>query len=174
MARTELDRIRESIDGVVEYLEANPEAGRVTDSAAVATVEDGLRVSTEGPSGYVVVTDMPEAVGGDATGESPGWLFRAGLASCDATLLRMRAAQQGIDLTTLEVTVDSESDDRGMLGVGDAVPAGPLRVRTHVRLDAEGIDADRLRDLVSWVDEHSPVADLVRREVRSDLDIDIG
>lgn len=173
MELTETERIKESIDGVVEYLRENPDEGRVTDSLATATVEEGLRVRIEGPSGYSVVTDMPESAGGGGRGETSGWLFRAGLASCDATLLKMRAAQEGIDLTTLEVMVDSESDDRGMLGVGDSVPAGPLSVRTHFRLGADGVQPERLHELVEWVDDHSPMADLVRRVVPSKVEIDI-
>lgn len=173
MTQTETERIKDAMDGVVAYFRENPDAGLVTDSLATATVEEGLRVRTEGPSGYSVVTDMPEAVGGGGSGESPGWLFRAGLASCDATMLQMRAAQEGIDLTTLEVLVDSESDDRGMLGVGDSVPAGPLEVRTRFRLGSHDADAEQLEELVEWVDLHSPVADLVRREVQSKVEIDV-
>ncbi len=67
-----------------------------------------------------------------ASAPSPGWLLRAAEASCVATLITMRAAMLGIDLDTLEVTVDSVSDDRGLLGVDDTVPAGPAdRPRRH-------------------------------------------
>lgn len=173
MAQPEIKRIKESMEEVIEYLRQNPEAGRVTDSEAVATVDEGLRIRTEGPSGYSVVSDMPEAVGGEGSSESPGWVFRAGLACCDATTLQMRAAHQGINLTTLEVTVESESDDRGMLGVGDEVPAGPLHIRTHYRIGAENADSERLHELVEWVDEHSWVADIPRRVVPSEVEVDI-
>lgn len=169
----DLDHIQQSIAEVIKYYSENPDAGHVTDSAATATIEEGLRVRTEGPSGYSVVTDMPDAVGGGCS-ESPGWLFRAALASCDATVLQMRAAQEGITLTSLEVTVDSESDDRGIFGIEDSVPAGPLSVRTHFRLGAPNVAPGRLNELVEWVDEHSPVADLVRRVVPSDVEVDIN
>lgn len=39
----------------------------------------------------------------------------------------MRAAELGIALQRVEVVVDSESDDRGILAMDDEVPAGPLR-----------------------------------------------
>ena len=51
------------------------------------------------------ITDMPEPMGGKAAGSNPGWLLRAGMASCAATAIAMRAAMQGIALTTLEVKV---------------------------------------------------------------------
>lgn len=173
MAQTETERIKESIDRVIDYHRENPDEGKVTDSLATATAEEGLRIRIESSSGYSVEADMPEPVGGGGSVETPGWLFRAGLASSDAMLLKMRAAQEGIDLTTLEVTVDSESDERGMLGVDDSVPPGPLSVRTHFRLAAEGVQPEQLKELVEWVDDHSPVADIVGRAVPRDVEIDI-
>ena len=66
---------------------------------------------------------MATSLGGGGSAPSPGWLMRAALASCDATIVAMEAARAGIELTDLTVTVVSESDNRGVLGVGDAVPA---------------------------------------------------
>jgi uncharacterized OsmC-like protein len=57
---------------------------------------------------------VPEAVGGNATAGSPGWLLRAAVASCDATLLTMRAARLGLNLESVEVRVEALSDGRGM------------------------------------------------------------
>lgn len=44
----------------------------------------------------------------------------------------MRAARLGVKLETLEVTVDSDSDNRGLLGLDDRVSAGLLSLRTKV------------------------------------------
>ena len=63
------------------------------------------------------------------------------------------------------MTVDSESDDRGLLGMDDAVPAGPLSSRILVRIAAEGADPQSLRELVEWADRHSPVSDAIKRAV---------
>jgi uncharacterized OsmC-like protein len=60
---------------------------------------------------------MSTGVGGAATAPSPGWLLRASHVACDATLIAMRAAEEGVELSRLEVAVDSESDDRGILGM---------------------------------------------------------
>jgi uncharacterized OsmC-like protein len=95
------------------YLSQHPSECSYTDSAATAVVEKGLRCRVERPDGAVLVTDMPTAVGGDGTAPSAGWVARAALASCDATVVAMRAAELGIRLQRIEVTVDSESDDRG-------------------------------------------------------------
>src|SRR5207244_7935482 len=115
-----------------------------------ATLIDGLQVRVDGPAGETLTTDMPSSVGGGGQPPSPGWLFRAALASCEATLIAMRAAVEGVELRRLEVTVDSESDDRGILGLDDAVPAAPLSIGVRVRIVASGAAADRLRDIAEW------------------------
>jgi uncharacterized OsmC-like protein len=100
---------------------------------------------------------MPAGVGGGATAPNPGWLMRAALASCNATCIAMRAATRGVNLARLEVTVSSESDNRGMLGLDDAVSAGLQDVRLHVRISASGMSARELDELVRWACAHSPV-----------------
>jgi hypothetical protein len=76
-------------------------------------------------------------------------------------------------LSRLEVEVDSESDDRGLLGIGPDVPAGPLVMRTVVRLASANSDEAALGDLVRWADEHSPVDDAVRRAIPVELAIKV-
>jgi len=117
---------------------------------------------------------MPTAIGGGESAPSPGWLSRAALANCDATVIAMRAAQLGVTLTTLEVTVDSESDDRGLLGMDDSIPAGPLSVRVRVRIGADGVAPERLREIVEWAEAHSPVGDALRRAVPSKAEVEIA
>ena len=160
-----IDRIKESLHQVAQHFAAHPQDARSQDKPATAVLESGLRCRAEGPNGAALVSDMPAAVGGTGSAPSPGWLLRAALANCDATLIAMRAAQLGIVLTGLEVTVGSESDDRGLLGVSDSVPPGPLSVSVDVRIAAEGASAEQLQELVRWAEKHSPVSDAVRRAV---------
>jgi uncharacterized OsmC-like protein len=165
------ETIRESIEKAREYLQGHSEEARYTDSEARAVVEQDLRCRVEGPAGAEIFTDMVTAVGGGASAPSPGWILRAALASCDATVIAMRAAELGITLDVLEVVVDSESDDRGLLAAAEDVPAGPLSARIRVRLSAQGASDEQLRELVEWADAHCPVSDAVRRAVPTAVDI---
>jgi uncharacterized OsmC-like protein len=90
------------------------------------------------------------------------------------SLIAMRAAEKGVRLNLLEVDVDSESDDRGLLGIGEDTPAGPLGLRTVVRIAANDTEEAALRDIVQWADEHSPVDDAIRRAVPVELTVVIG
>ena len=108
---------------------------------------------------------MATSLGGGGSAPSPGWLLRAALASCDATIVAMEAARAGIELTELTVTVVSESDNRGVLGVGDAGPPGPLSVQVRIELAASNATDAQLRELVHRAESRSAVADAIARRV---------
>lgn len=167
------DHIQQTLESLVKYLSAHPEKCRYTDKAATAVIEDGLRCRAEGPNGATLISDMSKAVGGGGSAPSPGWLMRAALANCTATVIAMQAARLGLALTTLEVTVDSESDDRGLLGMDDSIPPGALEMRTRVRIGAEGVAPERLREVVAWAEAHSPLGDVVRRPVPFQTEVEI-
>lgn len=164
---------QQAMEHVIKYLAEHPDECRYTDTVATAVIEEGLRCRAEGLNGAMLVSDMPKALGGGGSAPSPGWLSRAALANCDATVIAMRAAQSGVALTTLEVTVDSESDDRGLLGMDDAIPAGPLSVRTRIRIGADGVEPERLREIVQWAEAHSPVGDAINRAVPMKVEVEV-
>ena len=165
------DAIRDAIEGASAYLREHPDEARYTDSLATARVVDGLTVRVEGPGGESLETDMPGAVGGSGSAPSPGWYFRAAMAACVASLATMRAAQLGIAGFRCEVDVDSESDDRGILGLDPSVPGGPLSVRIGLRMVAGELGLEQLEELAVWALEHCPVSDAVRRAVPTHVEV---
>ncbi|MDQ4004718.1 MAG: OsmC family protein [Actinomycetota bacterium] len=167
-----MGQIGESIENAVRYLTEHPDEARYTDTFARATLTDALRVEVEGPNGAGVVTDMPDGVGGLGKEPSPGWLFRAALASCVASTIGMEAAREGLTLSSLEVEVDSESDDRGILGMDETVPAGPLSTRIRVRARAEGTDETSLREILDRGARRCPVCDATKRAVEVTIDFE--
>ena len=166
-----IDAIRTAIEGATAYLTEHPDEAHYTDSLATATLGDGLRVQVEGPKGERLETDMPGAVGGAGSAPSPGWFLRAAVAACVASLARMRAAQIGLEGFGGSVEVDSESDDRGILGLDASVPAGPLSMSIRFRVSADGASPDRLREVAEWAVEHCPVSDAVRRAVPLNVEV---
>lgn len=154
-----------------------PGAGVHDDAVATAHWESGTRVITHHANGKQVVTDMPVEFGGSGDQVSPGWLLRAGFASCTATCIAMAAAAEGIELQSLEVQARSRSDTRGVLGLTDAdgepVYAGPRDMQMVVKVSAPGIDAHRLRALIEKSYRNSPVVCAVQDAVPVALQIDI-
>ena len=165
------DAIRTALEGASAYLTEHPDEAAYTDSLATARVVDGLHVRVVGLAGEVLETDMPSAVGGASSAPSPGWFLRAAVAACVASLATMRAAQLGLVGFSFEVEVDSESDDRGILGLDASVPGGPLSMRIRLRMGAEGAGLDTLEDVAVWAVEHCPVSDAVRRAIPVHIEV---
>jgi uncharacterized OsmC-like protein len=164
--------IKESIENAINYLSEHPDEARYTDSFARAALGEALRIEVTGPKGLHITTDMPSGVGGRGEHPSPGWLFRAAMASCVASTIGMEAAREGVTLRSLEVEVDSESDDRGILGMDEAVPAGPLSTRIRISASADGVEARRLRDVLDRGAGRCPVLDATKRAVDVSMEIE--
>jgi uncharacterized OsmC-like protein len=163
--------IADAVASASAYLAEHPKEARYRDSQATAKLEHGLVVSVTGPGGETARTDMPTGIGGTASVPSPGWLFRAATASCVAALVGIRAAATGVTLEHVEITVDSESDDRGILGLDPEIPAGALSMRVAANVRARGASAEAAEALIRWAVDHCPVLDTVRRAVPIELEL---
>lgn len=160
-----------AVKRVESALTEKPGRGLQPDVPAQAVFAGGLAMVVRHPDGQTVRTDMPASLGGGGAEVSPGWLMRAGLASCTATVIALRAERLGIQLTKLEVTAHSRSDARGMLGLDPSVPAGPQQLDLQVDIEAEDADEQVLAELVAWGDQHSPIGNVVRRPMNVRLSV---
>jgi len=169
--------IAAAVKRVESVLKHRPAVGLHDDAPATARWQAGLRVAASHANGMQVLTDMPAELGGSGDQVTPGWLFRAGLASCLATRIAMGAAAAGIELTSLEVLASSRSDARGLFGMadvsGEAVGAGPRDIQLLVKIKASGIPAERLERLVEDSNRCSPVSAVVRDAVSVALRIEV-
>jgi uncharacterized OsmC-like protein len=167
------ENIRSSIEGTISYLKSNPEKARNRATAATAILERGLKVSTTGPKDEVIISDMPPTVGGEGSAPTPGWFMQAALATCNATGIAMKAAQEGIELTTLEVAIETESDTRGIFGFNETIPAGPLNMSSRVRIGADGVPEEKLHEIVKWNEKYSWVGNAICRSVPLRTEVEI-
>ncbi len=167
-----------ALQRVHAVLQRRPETGLHDDAPATARWTGGTRVVASHANGQQVATDMPTELGGSGDQVTPGWLFRAGFASCAATSIVMAAAREGIALTALELRASSRSDARGLLGMadvnGEPVDAMPCDVQLQVRIAAAGVAAERLRALAEQGIACSAIPQAVRNAVPFDLRIEIG
>jgi uncharacterized OsmC-like protein len=169
--------IAAAVQRVESVLQRRPATGIHDDAPATARWQASLRVVACHANGTQMLTDMPTELGGSGDQVSPGWLFRAGLASCLATCIAMDAAAEGIELTALEVLATSSSDLRGLFGMVDGtgapVGAGPREIQIRVRICAAGVSAERLRLLVEDSNRCSPVSAAARDSVPVALRIEV-
>jgi uncharacterized OsmC-like protein len=166
-------RVRESIDMLSAGIAADPAKARAKGLAATAKLVDGLRCEISGFGEQPFASDMPSAMGGKSTAPNPGWYLRGAMASCTATVIAMRAAQLGFELSELEVTVDGESDLRGILGMDDKISAGQSAMRMKVKIASPAASPQALREIVAWAEAHSPVSCTVRNAPALSLDVEV-
>ena len=168
-----MSNVAEAIARLTKIFTDQPEKARTKNAPATARLEDSLKFQVTGPAGEKIQSDMPPPMGGTGSGPNPGWLLRAALASCNATVIAMRAAKLGLKLKTLEVTVESDSDNRGLLGLDENVSAGLLSLRTKVKIGAEGATPAQLREIVAWSEAHSPVGCTIRNAPGATTDVEV-
>lgn len=126
--------IRAKQERVIDVFAKRPQAGLST-TPARAVVGDGLRCEyVEGDNS--VVADMPEIMGGEASGPSPGFYARAGLCTCVAIGIKMAAVRGGLDVREVAVDVEVDFDDGAMFGLGDRT-AAPLDTRISISIDTD-------------------------------------
>src|SRR5271168_2932160 len=156
------EEIAVAVGRVEAILQRRPDVGLHNDAPASVRWDGGLKMVTTHANGFELETDLPADLGGDGQGVTPGWLLRAGLASCTASCIAMAAAREGIELSSLELTASSCSDLRGILGIpdgaGETISAGPGEMQLHVRISAPGVPAERLKRLVEKSNGCAPVA----------------
>ena len=161
-----------AVENVESYLRSQTDPGPAADLPATATIEVGLSCRIESPDGTAIYTDMPTSVGGSASANSPGWHLRAALASCDATLLAMRAARLGLKLGSIQVRVEASSDGRGMF-LDEGISAGSTDMQLTFTIQADGVSAAEIEALVQWVEAHSPVGTDISRAVELSSTLEI-
>lgn len=173
-----LQDLAAALQRLVSLLQRRPEFGLHDDAPAQARWQGGTRVVSSHANGTQFATDMPSEIGGSGEGVTPGWLFRAGLASCAVTSIVMAAATEAVELGLLEVRVSSRSDVRGLLGMADSegrpVYGGPGEMQLQVRIGAAGVAPERLRALVERGLRGSPIPNAVQNATPLALQIDIA
>ncbi len=86
----------------------------------------------------------------------------------------MRAAQLELDVSKIETLVDSESNDYGILGIDESIPAGPFGVSIRVRLEGAAVGDERYQELVAWAVDHCPVTDAVLRSIPIETEVELS
>ena len=162
--KSDVGEIVDDIGRAVERLEAavvgRPGFG-VGTSHSVTTLREGLRCTTvEGE--WSTDADLRPAIGGGGSAPTPNVLMRAALGSCMAMTYRLRAARHGVELTSVRVSVEADSELAGMLLCDAAAPPGYTEVRYHVEVDSPD-DPARVLAILDEGDRLSPLLDVFSR-----------
>ena len=113
--------------------------------------------------------DHPQVLVGQDNAPTPVDFLLHALAACLTSGLVNIAAARGVNLTSVESTVEGDIDLLGILGLSDEVRNGYQQIR--VRLHLEGDDHDKLQQIVEQSRLRSAVYDVLSNGVPVAVDV---
>jgi uncharacterized OsmC-like protein len=156
------EKVRDSIDRVVNAISARPLVGQGTAVTRVK-LRPGLACDVEEGSWRFTV-GMTDKYGGTNEGPNPGVYGRAAVGSCLAIGYSMWAARLGVPIDALEVEVHADYDTRGELAVSEEIPPGYLGIRYVVNVESTASEAEVMR-VLDTADRYSSWRDDMIRSV---------
>jgi uncharacterized OsmC-like protein len=154
----------EKVRATVSALSKDPREGLLTLKGI--TDWNGGAHSTGLFRNFVIAADETEDIGGTNRGPSPPELVLAALGACITVGIAYSAAEEGINLRSVELDVEGDIDLAGFFGRDLPTDARPgfqaIRVTAWVDADAE---PDKIAEIVRRGQERSPVTSTVSHPV---------
>jgi len=156
---SELEKIKLAIERGTKALTLKPSLG-LGRGISKTKIKNGLTCEIQ-EGNWKFLADMPESIGGNAQGPTPGVYGRAALGSCLAIGYMLAAAKMNIAITALEVEVQADYDDGALLSTSTVAP-GYSEVRYTVTIESEAAEENILK-MIDDADQHSPYLDVFSR-----------
>jgi uncharacterized OsmC-like protein len=115
--------------------------------------------------------DHPEVLVGQDHAPTPVEFLLHAIAACLTSGIANIAAARGVNLTSVESTVEGDIDLLGILGLSEEVRNGYQQIRVSFRL--EGDDPDKLRSVVEQSRLRSAVYDVLTNGVPVSIDVTV-
>lgn len=157
--------LRHNHEQTIQKLADDPAFGLMRPTVTARVDRDVSVVSTFEQYGRPFTFHGDEAAGrgGQETGPSPMRYFLSGIAFCLLGWWVKGSAASDIELTSLEVRIDTLLDMRGEHGFAD-VPQNPQWLILEITTTSEATD-DQVLAAIDWGDERCPLGVLVRRAI---------
>ena len=116
--------------------------------------------------------DHPAVLVGADNGPTPVEFLLHAIAACLTSGLANIAAARGVNLDSVESTVEGDIDLLGILGLSDEVRNGYQQIRVSFKL--RGDDPEKLESVVEQSRKRSAVYDVLTNGVPVDISVDAG
>jgi uncharacterized OsmC-like protein len=157
--------------GAREALEQAPEAAQFkwrasckwvngTHSRSVIGNFYGLGAEQSRGKTFTVEADHPQVFAAEDHAPTPVELVLSGLASCLTAGIAAVAQRRGIQLYTVNATLEADMDLQGILGIDEEVRNGFGAIRVHFDINADASEDD-IRALVAQSQKRSAVFDII-------------
>lgn len=122
------------------------------------------REDTSRTAPFEFTNGEPPILLGNNEGANPVEFLLHALAGCVTTTFVLHAMARGISIIELTTELTGDIDLQGLLGLDDSVSPGyeQINIQMHVKADCSD---DELDDLMTYVQQHSPVCSTVCRPV---------
>lgn len=154
-----MKRIRDAFDRMESVFARRPEAAQAN-ATMRACIIDGLRCEAR-EGDWQFSLDMPMEAGGTNAGATPGVHGRAALASCLAMSYSIELARAGIEAHSIEVELQVDYDNRGLLGMDNITP-GYVAVHHTLYVETDAPHA-AVQVAVDKAQRNSPYLDVFAR-----------
>jgi len=161
----------EALIGAREALSGAPEAAKFTwratckwmngtHSHSVVKGFYGLGEEQNHKTTFEFDADHPEVFASEDNGATPVEYVLVGLASCLTAGIAAVAQYRGIQLRSVQASIEGKMDVQGILGIDGDVRNGFDGIRVHYDIDADAT-SDEIKALVAQSQKRSAVFDIV-------------
>lgn len=166
-----------TLNGLIEHLKKNPDKGRVT-FYSKSRWQDGMRAFT-GFKGYkidgqmvheetrefVLLGDESTELAGTDTAPGAVEELMYALGTCVIAAANMNAAVMGVDLTGIEVNIESDLDLHGLSGLDPNVRPGITELRMEISISGDA-DEETLKKIAMLGYKYSPVSETTQNGIK--------
>lgn len=157
---SEAEKIKSAVERSTKALLLKPYLGIGT-GISKTRIKNGLTCEIQ-EGNWKLQADMPESIGGNAQGPTPGVYGRAALGSCLAIGYMIWATKRNIPVDMLEVEIQADYDDGALLGTADTTP-GYSEVRYTITIESPAPQENVLK-MLDEAEQHSPYLTVFTRE----------
>ncbi len=122
---------------------------------------------------FMVDADHPQVLVGDDKAPLPVELVLAGLASCLTSGIGNIASARGVELYSVESTIEGEIDVQGILGLNDEVRNGYQEIRIDFKIEGNA-PQEKLEEIVMQSRARSAVFDVITNQVPVQVTVNKG
>jgi uncharacterized OsmC-like protein len=169
----------------IDAIKAKPDLARFTFRAGTAWEEGTHSTARIGsfvhagaeddsrPAPFVLEGDEPPVLLGRNLGANAVELLLASLGFCYSVGYVANAAARGIEIEAMDYELEGDIDVRNFLGISDEERAGFTQIRARARVKAPQASEAELKELCDYVQQTSPVRDVLANGVPVSTSIEV-
>ncbi|HZD18702.1 MAG TPA: OsmC family protein [Actinomycetota bacterium] len=134
---------------------------------------DHMGQATSHATVHALAGDEPDVLLGTDSGPNAVELALAALGFCYSVGFAYNAAARGFDLEELTFELEGDLDLRNFVGIAEGPRPGFTEIRVKTRAKAKNASAEELEELCRYVQETSPVRDILANPVPVTTSIEV-